>query len=140
MNTLVKTKEPRLPARTKFNSLVIKEQLNVTSGIIDGVNVTSIFQQRVPLRGNSTIKSNIVFRNAVTAGKISAFFLPTSSCNKKNNRIADNINVKNINDLTMSDVVLRTMAPGQVITGKKNLNGTMNIEVIIFESIKRRSV
>jgi hypothetical protein len=76
MNTLVKTKDPRLPAGTKFNSLVVKEQLNVTSAIIDGVNVTSVFQQRVPLRGNSTIKSNIVFRNAVTAGKTSAFFYP----------------------------------------------------------------
>lgn len=67
--TLVKTVDPRLPSGTKFTSLLVKNQLNVTSGMIDGVNITSWMQQRVPLRDNCTIKSNIIFNGSVTAGK-----------------------------------------------------------------------
>lgn len=105
--SLVKINESQLPPRTKFTSLVVKEQLNVISGMIDGVNLTSVLQQRVPLRGNSTIKSNIVFKDVVTA---------------------DNISAKKINNLNMSDIAWKTIAPGQVITGKKHLNGTMDIQ------------
>ncbi|KAI9561312.1 hypothetical protein GHT06_012268 [Daphnia sinensis] len=57
--------------------------------------------------GNSTIKSNIVFKDLVTA---------------------DNISAKKINNLNMSDIAWKTIAPGQIITGKKHLNGTMDIQ------------
>ncbi|XP_057372863.1 uncharacterized protein LOC130693696 [Daphnia carinata] len=105
--SLVKVNDSQLPPRTKFTSLLVKEQLNVISGMIDGVNLTSVLQQRVPLRGNSTIKSNIVFKDLVTA---------------------DNISAKKINNLNMSDLAWKTIAPGQIITGKKHLNGTMDIQ------------
>ena len=138
INTLVKTNESQLPPGTKFNSLVVKEQLNVASGIIDGVNITSMFQQRVPLRGNSTIKSNIVFTNAVTAGITDLGTLFNNLVvNFSLNPLSDNISAKKINNLNMSDVALRTMAPGQVITGKKNLIGSMHIEVISLQSVQK---
>lgn len=53
------------------------------------------------------------------------------------NPLSDNISAKKINDLNMSDVALRTMAPGQVITGKKNLIGSMHIEVISLQSVQK---
>ncbi len=43
--------------------------------------------------------------------------------------LADNISAKKINNLNMTDLVWKTMAPGQVITGKKNLTGKMDIQV-----------
>ena len=130
VTSLVKTSEPRLPSGTKFTSLVIKKELNVTSGIIDGVNITSVLQQRVPLKGNCTLKTNIIFKNPVTAGKE-----PQINVNICTILIAiillitDNISAKKINNLNMTDLVWRTTAPGQIITGKKHLKGNLDVEV-----------
>lgn len=128
--SLVKINESQLPPRTKFTSLVVKEQLNVISGMIDGVNFTSVLQQRVPLRGNSTIKSNIVFKDVVTAGK--GYYQHCFNGGNISHVFIDNISAKKINNLNMSDIAWKTIAPGQVITGKKHLNGTMDIQVISF--------
>ena len=41
----------------------------------------------------------------------------------------DNMIVKTINNLNMSDIVLRTAAPNQAITGKKHVKGVLDVEV-----------
>lgn len=68
VQALVTVNGSRLPNNTLFTRLVIQKELNVTSGFIDGVNVTAAMEQRIPLRGNATIKSNFIFNDSVIAG------------------------------------------------------------------------
>lgn len=68
VGAMIKTKDGRLPARTHFTSLVIQKELNVTSSLINSVNLTSLLAKRVPLKGNTTIKTNITFNDTVTTG------------------------------------------------------------------------
>jgi hypothetical protein len=57
-----------LPKGIQFASLIIQKELNVTSGLIDGVNVTAAMEQSIPLRGNATIKSNFIFNDSIVTG------------------------------------------------------------------------
>jgi len=53
----------------RFTSLVIDKELNITSGLIDGVNLTSLFAKRVPLVGDAVIRGSVTFSDTVTTGK-----------------------------------------------------------------------
>lgn len=43
--------------------------------------------------------------------------------------VPDSLTVPSINGLNMSDIVWKTAGPGQVITGRKLLNNTLDIDV-----------
>lgn len=68
VKSLMKTREAKLPPGTQFESLVIRKELNVTSGLIGGVNLTSFLAKRVPLKGDAVISANVVFNDSVSAG------------------------------------------------------------------------
>lgn len=75
VKSLVAVDDGLLPSGTEFTSLVIQKELNVTSGLIDGINVTVAMEQRIPLRGNATIKSNFILNDSVLTGWEQFFFL-----------------------------------------------------------------
>lgn len=60
----------QFPPGTEFYSLTIQETLNVT-GLVDGVSVEEMLDQRIPLKGDCTIQSLFVFNDTVSAGKSS---------------------------------------------------------------------
>lgn len=68
-NALVKTTDARLPAGMQFSNLVIDKELNITNGLIDGVNLTSLFAKRVPLIGDVVIRGSVTFSDTVSTGK-----------------------------------------------------------------------
>jgi hypothetical protein len=82
-----------------------------SNGLIDGVNVTELVRERVPLSSNSVINSSLTFAADVSS---------------------DEVQVSEVNDLPISELVLRTEMPNQVINGTKLVKGNVEFQVMFY--------
>ena len=107
VSSLVKTNDAVLPANTSFAAITIKKELAV-GGLIDGVNVTDLLRRRVSLSDESTVEGNFTFLKTVDVG---------------------DVYLDRINDVDVNNLVLKTAAPNQVVSGTKFLRNGVTFQV-----------
>ena len=80
-----------------------------SNGLVDGVNVTELAHERVPLTSSSVINSSLTFAADVSSHEVQ---------------------VTQVNELSISELVLRTEMPNQVINGTKLVKGNVELQVM----------
>ncbi|ROT80194.1 polehole-like protein [Penaeus vannamei] len=99
---IVVSKDWEVPSGITFEAPIsVSENLKV-DGHLDGIDLKQLLEERVTLNGNGTLTSHCIFEEIEVKG---------------------NLEVEEINTLTLSDVVVKSGKSQQHITGVKELNG-----------------
>ena len=109
VDQFVKRSDQIFPPGTIFSWLTVNEVKS--NGLIDGVNVTELVRERVPLSSNSVINSSLTLAADVSS---------------------DEVQVNEVNDLPISELVLRTQMPNQLIHGTKLVKGNVEFQVMFY--------